>query len=239
MKLDILAVGAHPDDVELCASGTLYKHIKMGYKAGILDLSRGELGTRGNAELRMQEAAKATKILGLSARETLGMADGFFENNKEHQMQIIRIIRKYRPQVVLANAVADRHPDHGRAGKLVADSCFYSGLIKVETEMDGQNQEPWRPVAVYHYVQDHYIIPDLVVDITEHYDKRVESIMAYESQFHTGKEQGEPDTPISSPDFLEFLRGRSLNFGRLIGARYGEGFTVNRAIGVDDLLKLR
>lgn len=238
MKLDILAIGAHPDDVELCASGTLLKHINKGYKVGILDLSRGELGTRGNAKLRMQEAAKATKIMGLAVRETLRMADGFFENNKEHQIEIIKILRKYRPDIVLGNAVSDRHPDHGRAGKLVADSCFYSGLIKIDTEVDGNLQQPWRPKAVYHYIQDYYITPNLVVDISEFYDKRVDAIMAYASQFHSGKEAGEPETPISSPEFLEFLRGRSLNFGRLIGVRYGEGFTVNRAVGVEDLVKL-
>jgi bacillithiol biosynthesis deacetylase BshB1 len=223
MKLDILAIGAHPDDVELCASGTLLRHINMGYKVGILDLSRGELGTRGNADLRMQEAEKATKILGLAARENLGMADGFFENNPEHQLRIIKIIRKYKPELVLANAVSDRHPDHGRAGKLADDACFYSGLIKIETELDGEAQKAWRPKAVYHYIQDYYIKPDIIVDISEFYDKREESIMAYSSQFHSGKEKDEPDTPISSPEFLEFLRGRSLNFGRLIGAKYGEG----------------
>jgi N-acetylglucosamine malate deacetylase 1 len=239
MKLDILAIGAHPDDVELCASGTLLKHISKGYKVGILDLSRGELGTRGNAELRMQEAAKAAKILGLSIRETLDMADGFFQNDKDHQLQIIKIIRKYRPEVILGNAVSDRHPDHGRAGKLIADSCFYSGLIKIETELDGKPQKPWRPVAVYHYIQDYYIIPDLVVDISAFYEKRVETIMAYASQFHTGREPGEPETPISSPQFLEFLRGRTLSFGRLIGSEYGEGFTVSRAVGVEDLLELK
>ena len=239
MKLDILAIGAHPDDVELCAAGTLLKHISIGYKVGIIDLSRGELGTRGNADLRMQEAAKASKILGLSARETLGMADGFFENNQEHQMKIIRIIRKYRPEIVIGNAVSDRHPDHGRAGKLIADSCFYSGLRKIETELDGKAQDSWRPRTVYHFIQDYYITPQIVVDITDFYDKRMEAIMAYESQFHSGKEAGEPDTPISSPEFLENLRGRALQFGRLIGATYGEGFTINRAVGVEDMVKLR
>lgn len=239
MKLDILAIGAHPDDVELCASGTLLKHIHLGYKVGILDLSCGELGTRGNAELRMREADKAGKILGIDVREALGVADGFFENNKEHQLKIIKMLRKYRPEIVIANAINDRHPDHGRAGKLISDSCFYSGLRKIETEMDGKSQPSWRPRAVYHFIQDYYISPHIVVDITDFYDKRMEAIMAYESQFHSGKEAGEPDTPISSPEFLENLRGRALQFGRLIGTTYGEGFTINRAVGVEDLLELR
>ena len=239
MKLDILAIGAHPDDVELCASGTLLKHIHKGYKVGILDLTQGELGTRGNAKLRLEEAERAKKILGITMRENLGMADGFFENDRDHRMQIIKIIRKYKPDVVLANAVNDRHPDHARAAKLASDSCFLSGLRKIETTYEDREQEVWRPKAVYHYIQDYYITPDMVVDITDFYDKRMESVMAYSSQFHSGKEEGEPDTPISSPEFLENLEGRSLQFGRLIGVTYGEGFTISRAVGVEDLMELK
>ena len=200
MKLDILAFGAHPDDVEISCAGTILKHIELGYKCGIVDLARGELGTRGSGELRLIEAEKAQQILGVDVRENLGFADGFFQNDREHQLPIIEMIRKYRPEIVLANSVHDRHPDHGKGAKLVADACFLSGLIKIET-----GQEAWRPKAVYHYIQDEFIHPDLTVDITPYFDKKVESILAYGSQFYD-PESAEPETPISGKGFLRFLK---------------------------------
>lgn len=233
MKLDILAIGVHPDDVELSASGTILKHIALGKKIGILDLTRGELGTRGNAELRTQETNNASKILGLSVREQLTMADGFFENNEAHQKEIIRMIRKYQPEIVLCNAVNDRHPDHGRAAKLTADACFYSGLAKINT-----NQIPWRPKAVYHYIQDNFIQPDFVIDITPHMEKKMESIMAYSSQFFDPNSK-EPATPISSKNFMEYVKAKGSLFGRAINVDYAEGFTTNRYIGVENLFDLR
>jgi len=239
MKLDILAIGVHPDDVELSASGTLLKHIAFGKKAGILDLTRGELGTRGNPALRTEEAMKAAQILGLSMREQLTMADGFFENNESNQKHIIRVIRKYQPEIVLCNAINDRHPDHGRAAKLVSDACFYSGLVKVETRGDDHHlQAAWRPKAIYHYVQDRYLKPDFVVDITAYMDKKMESVMAYSSQFYDPSSK-EPETPISSRDFVENIKSKAMIFGRDIQATYAEGFTVERHIGVENLFDLR
>ena len=233
MKLDILAIGVHPDDVELSAAGTILKHIALGKKVGILDLTRGELGTRGSAELRTREANAAAKILGLSVREQLNMADGFFENNEAHQKQIIEIIRKYQPEIILCNAITDRHPDHGRAAKLTTDACFYSGLVKVDT-----NQAAWRPKAVYHYIQDNFIEPDFVIDITSQMDKKMESIMAYSSQFFDPNSK-EPVTPISSKNFMEYIKAKGSLFGRAINVDYAEGFTVNRYIGVENLFDLR
>jgi bacillithiol biosynthesis deacetylase BshB1 len=238
MKLDILAIGVHPDDVELSAAGTILKHIALGKKVGILDLTRGELGTRGNPELRTQEANNAAKILGLSIREQLTMADGFFENNEVHQKEIIRIIRKYQPEIVLCNAISDRHPDHGRASKLTSDACFYSGLSKVETKDNGSNQASWRPKALYHYIQDHFIEPDFVIDITAQMDKKMESIMAYSSQFFDPNSK-EPATPISSQNFMEYIKAKGSLFGRAINCDYAEGFTVDRYIGVENLFDLR
>ena len=232
MKLDILAFAAHPDDVEISASGTILKHIDLGYKCGIIDLTQGELGTRGSAELRLQEAERAKDILGIEIRENLGFADGFFLNDKQHQLPIIKMIRKYQPELVLANSVLDRHPDHGKAAKLVADACFLSGLIKIDT-----GQEAWRPRAVYHYIQDEYIHPDLTIDITPYFDRKIESIKAYTSQFYT-PDSDLPETPISGKDFLEFLLGRAKLVGRPIGAKYAEGFTAARNIGVKDLFDL-
>ena len=232
MKLDILAFGAHPDDVEISCAGTILKHLEQGYSCGIIDLTQGELGTRGSGELRLKEAAKAKEILGISARENLGFADGFFQNDREHQLPIIRMIRKYRPEIVLANSVHDRHPDHGKGAKLVADACFLSGLIKIDT-----GQEAWRPKAVYHYIQDEYIHPDLTVDITPYFDKKIEAILAYSSQFYN-PDSDEPDTPISGKEFLDFLRGRAMNYGRPIGAPLAEGFTAARNVGVKNLFDL-
>lgn len=233
MKLDILAIGVHPDDVELSASGTILKHIALGKKVGILDLTRGELGTRGNAILRTEEATKAAAILGISVREQLTMADGFFENNEAHQKEIIRMIRKYQPEIVLCNAVSDRHPDHGRAAKLTADACFYSGLSKIDT-----NQAPWRPKAVYHYIQDNFIEPDFVIDITPFMEKKIESIMAYSSQFFDPNSK-EPETPISTKNFMEYVKAKGSLFGRAINVDYAEGYTVNRYIGVENLFDLK
>ncbi|MDF2450155.1 MAG: bacillithiol biosynthesis deacetylase BshB1 [Bacteroidota bacterium] len=238
MKLDILAIGIHPDDVELSASGTILKHIAFGKKVGILDLSRGELGTRGNATLRSQEANASAKILGVSMREQLTMRDGFFENDERHQKQIIEVIRKFQPEIVLANAISDRHPDHGRAAKLIADACFYSGLIKIETKVGNQTQEAWRPKAVYHYIQDQFMKPDFVVDITQFMDKKMESILAYSSQFYDPN-SNEPETPISSKNFIENVKAKCAIFGRAINCDYAEGFTVNRYIGVENLFDLR
>lgn len=238
MKLDILAIGVHPDDVELSASGTILKHIALGKTVGILDLTRGELGTRGSAALRTLEANQSAKILGVSVREQLNIADGFFENNEAHQKQIIQIIRKYQPEIVLCNAISDRHPDHGRAAKLTDDACFYSGLIKIETKEAGKTQAAWRPKAVYHYIQDQFIEPDFVVDITTYMDKKMESILAFSSQFYDPNSR-EPETPISSKSFMENVKAKSALFGRAINCNYAEGFTVNRYIGVENLFDLR
>ncbi len=239
MKLDILAIGIHPDDVELSASGTLLKHIALGKTAGILDLTRGELGSRGSAALRTEEAMRSAKILGLSMREQLTMADGFFENNESNQKHIIRVIRNYRPEIVLCNAISDRHPDHGRAARLVSDACFYSGLVKIETRGDDhQLQAAWRPKVVYHYIQDRYLKPDFVVDITPYMDKKMESVMAYSSQFYDPNSK-EPETPISSRDFMENIKAKAMIFGRDIQVTYAEGFTVERHIGVENLFDLK
>lgn len=236
-KLDILAIGVHPDDVELGCSGTLLKHLAQGKKVGILDLTEGELGSRGSAELRLQEAKKAAEILNVSVRENLGYADGFFKNDKEHQLGIIKIIRKYQPTIVLANAVNDRHPDHGRASQLISEACFYSGLLKINTELDGVEQKHWRPNAVYHYIQDRYIKPDFVVDVSEFADKKMEAILAFGSQFYNPNST-EPKTPISGEDFLDAVKSRMISFGRDIGVRYAEGFTTERVVGVNDITKL-
>lgn len=237
MKLDLLAIGVHPDDVELSCSGTVAKHIAMGKKAGILDLSLGELGTRGNAELRTKEAEKAASILGAVLRTQLRMKDGFFENNEAHLIPIIEQLRKYRPEVVLCNAIHDRHPDHGRSAKLVADACFYSGLSKITTSPGGTPQESWRPKAVYHYIQDRFIHPDFVIDVSDYIEIKRQSIMAFSSQFYS-PESGEPETPISSKDFMDSVYSKMSIWGRAIGVKYAEGFTVSRYPGVNSLFDL-
>ena len=237
MKVDILAIGVHPDDVELSCSGTLAKHIAAGKKAGILDLSLGELGTRGNPELRTKEANEAAKLLGVSFRTQLKMKDGFFTNDEQHQRLIIEQLRKHRPEIVLCNAVSDRHPDHGRSAKLVNDACFYSGLIKIATFSEGKAQEAWRPKAVYHYIQDNFIHPDFVVDISDFVHIKHQSIKAFSSQFFNPS-SNEPETPISSQAFLESLNSKMAIWGRAIGAKYAEGFTVNRYPGVKNLFDL-
>lgn len=237
MKLDILAFAAHPDDIELSCAGTIIKNIVSGRKVGIVDLTRGELGTRGNAEIREKESAMATSIMQLHARENLGLADGFFELSEENKLLVVKQIRKYRPEIVLANAVSDRHPDHGRASKLVSDACFLSGLIKVTTTLDGMEQEAWRPRVVYHYIQDRYMKPDFIVDVSEHMEKRMEAIMAFSSQFYN-PDSKEPVTAISSLQFLENLKGRAVDFGRIIGVEYGEGFITERVAGVKNIFDL-
>ncbi|MFV7236979.1 bacillithiol biosynthesis deacetylase BshB1 [Flavobacterium sp. ZB4R12] len=234
MKLDILAFGAHPDDVELGCAGTILKEISLGKTVGIVDLTRGELGTRGSAEIRDQEANAAAKILGVSVRENLEMRDGFFVNDEKHQLEIIKMIRKYQPEIVLCNAVDDRHIDHAKGSKLVSDACFLSGLRKIETIVDDENQAAWRPKLVYHYIQWKNIEPDFVVDITGFTDKKIESILAYGSQFYD-KNSNEPVTPITSKNFLESLNYRSQDLGRLVGVDYAEGFTVERYLAVNSL----
>ena len=237
IKLDILAIGVHPDDVELGCSGTLLSHVQQGKICGILDLTQGELGSRGSSELRALEASASAKVLGVACREQLGLKDGFFENNYESQLKVIQIIRKYRPEIVLANAIHDRHPDHGRAAKLVADACFYSGLAKIETTLNGEAQHAWRPKVVYHYIQDYTLKPDFVVDVSDFKEKKREAILCFSSQFFN-PQSNEPQTPISSPEFLESVFGKMSVFGRAIGVLYAEGFTVNRFVGVNNLFNL-
>lgn len=237
-KLDILAIGVHPDDVELGCAGTLLKQIEQGYQVGILDLTQGELGTRGSTETRLQEAAAAAKILGIEIRENAGLADGFFQNDMQHQLTVIQYLRKYQPEIVLTNAIDDRHPDHGRAAQLTKDACFLSGLPKIETELNGKPQEAWRPKSVYHYIQARYIEPDFAVDISEYFDKKMESVLAYQSQFYN-PDSDEPSTFISSPEFLEMVKARAITFGTIMGAKYAEGYTTHRYPGVNDLFDLK
>jgi len=238
MKLDILAFGAHPDDVELGCGGTLAKEISLGRKVGIIDLTQGELGTRGSVEIRKVESELASKILGISVRENLYMRDGFFSNDETHQMQVIKMIRKYRPNIVLCNAIRDRHIDHGKGSKLVSDSCFLSGLTKIETALDGENQDSWRPNHVYHYIQWEHIEPDFVVDISGFVDKKTDSILAYASQFYSENSQ-EPSTPIATKNFLESIHYRSRDLGRLVGVEFAEGFTVERYLAVNSFSDLK
>ncbi|ESU28409.1 bacillithiol biosynthesis deacetylase BshB1 [Flavobacterium limnosediminis JC2902] len=234
MKLDILAFGAHPDDVELGCGATIAKEISLGKKVGIVDLTRGELGTRGSADIRDTEAANAAEILGVTIRENLRFRDGFFVNDEKHQLEIIKMIRKYKPEIVLCNAVDDRHIDHAKGSKLVSDACFLSGLRRIETEVNGEPQEAWRPNLVYHYIQWKNIEPDFVVDVTGFTDKKVEAIMAYSSQFYEPNST-EPITPIATKNFMESLVYRSQDLGRLIGTDFGEGFTVERYLAVNSL----
>ncbi|MEO8147611.1 MAG: bacillithiol biosynthesis deacetylase BshB1 [Bacteroidia bacterium] len=234
MKTDILAIGAHPDDVEISAAGTLLVHLALGKTVGIMDLTQGELGTRGTAETRDEEATNAAKILGVHFRENLKMKDGFFQNDSEHQLEIVKRIRKYQPEIVLCNAIEDRHPDHGRSSKLVSDACFLAGLSKIETEYEGIKQNAWRPKAVYHYTQDRHIKPDFVVDISNYILKKEEALRAYKTQFHD-PQSDEPQTYISSPEFFQSIRNRNSEFGRQIGVSFAEPFTVERFVGVKNL----
>lgn len=240
MKLFVLGIGVHPDDVELSCSGTLINEVKKGNKAGVLDLTRGELGTRGTAETRDAEAKKAAEVMGLSVRENLGMRDGFFKNDEEHQLKLISAIRKYQPEVILANILDDRHPDHGRAGKLIVESAFLSGLSKIETlDQDGKPQARWRPKHVLHYIQDRFYEPDLIVDISGVFEQRMESIKAYATQFHTSADGSKgTQTYISTPDFLDAIVSRARLMGKRIGVKYGEGFISQKNIGISNLQQL-
>lgn len=237
MKLDILAISVHPDDAELGCSGTLINEINRGKKAGILDLTQGELGTRGSIESRYAEAAAAAKIMGVSVRENLKMRDGFFRNDEAHQLQLIAAIRKYQPEIVIGNILNDRHPDHGRAGHLIADACFLAGLVKIETlDEAGKPQERWRPKMVLHYMQDWYHEPDLLVDISDVFEQRMKAVEAYSTQFHTsGSEAGGRQTYISTPDFLDSVIARARMLGKRIGVKYAEGFITEKKIGIRSL----
>lgn len=237
IKLDILAIGAHPDDVELGCSATLAKEISRGKKVGIIDLTRGELGTRGSAEIRDAEAAKAAEILGVKYRENLRFRDGFFVNDEKHQMEVIKMIRKYQPEIVLCNAVQDRHIDHSKGSKLVSDACFLSGLRRIETSLDGIAQNAWRPKHVYHYIQWENLKPDFVVDVSGFIERKVEAVQAYASQFYDPNSK-EPISPISSQNFLESISYRARDLGRLIGTDHAEGYTVERFVAVDHLDQL-
>ncbi|MEZ4890761.1 MAG: bacillithiol biosynthesis deacetylase BshB1 [Crocinitomicaceae bacterium] len=238
MKVDILAFAAHPDDIEISMSGTILKHIAAGKTVGIVDLTRGELGTRGTVKTREEESRQATKLMGLHYRNNLDLGDGVFENNLEARLSIIREIRKCQPEVVFANSITDRHPDHGRASKLVSEACFYSGLVKIETQYDGQIQKAHRPNAVYHYIQDRYIKPDFVVDVTPFVDQKIDILKTYSTQFYNPNSE-EPSTPISGKEFFDFIKGRMSEFGRPIGVPFAEGFTAERLIGVEDIFQLK
>lgn len=237
MKIDILAIGVHPDDVELSCCGTLLKHISMGKKVGLLDLTQGELGTRGSGPLRLKEAEASRKIMGAEFRINLGMADGFFQNTTENKIKIIEVIRKYQPEIVLANALQDRHPDHGRAALMASEACFLSGLLKIETFDNGQPQEKWRPKNVYHYIQDYTLAPDFIVDITGFIPKKLECIRAFSSQFYDPKSK-EPASPISSKAFLDSVIAKNQVHGRFAGMAYGEGFNTARPVAVNSLFDL-
>jgi bacillithiol biosynthesis deacetylase BshB1 len=240
-KLDILVFAAHPDDAELTCSGTIIKQIQLGRNVGIVDLTRGELGTRGTAEIRTQESEASSRILGITERANVGLADGFFESDKESCLKLIPYIRYYQPEIVLCNSIIDRHPDHGKASELASRACFLSGLIKIETQWNGVAQNAWRPKNVYHYIQDKFIQPDFVVDITEQWAKKVECIRAFKSQFYNpsaSKDTNEPQTYISGKVFLDFIEARAREYGHSIGVEFGEGFTKDKQIGVKDLFDL-
>lgn len=231
MKVDILAFGAHPDDVELGCGGTIAKLISEGKTCAIVDLTRGELGTRGTDLTRKKEATEAAKILGVSARENLGLKDGFLVNSEEYQMEIVKMVRKYRPEIVLANAIDDRHPDHAKGAKLASDACFLAGLRKIETVLDGEYQDVWRPKHIFHYIQWKNIEPEFVIDISDHLDKKIEACMAFKTQFYDPTSK-EPETPITSKDFYESLTYRAQDLGRLSGVTYAEGFTTEKLIAL-------
>ena len=240
MKIDILAFGAHPDDVELSCGGTILKEIHNGKTVGIIDLTKGELGTRGTVQTRATEASNAASILGVSFRKNLSFSDGFIANDKAHQLEVIKLIRHHQPEIVLCNAIDDRHIDHGVASKLVSDACFLSGLIKIETKsLDSEAvQAPWRPKSIYHYIQWKPLEPDFVVDISDHIDKKMESVMAYSTQFYNPNSQ-DPETPISSKNFVDSVRYRAADLGRLTGVGYAEGFNVERLPAIDSLFDLK
>jgi bacillithiol biosynthesis deacetylase BshB1 len=235
MKLDVLAFGSHPDDVELGCSGTLINEVKRGKKVGVIDLTQGELGTRGTIETRYQEAADAAKIMGVAVRENLKMRDGFFTNDEAHQMQVVRMLRKYQPEVVIANILEDRHPDHGRGGWLLYDACFLSGLRQVKTiDDEGRSQEKWRPKILLHYIQDRFYEPDIIIDVTDAWEQRMKSIRAYKTQFYDPN-SNEPQSYLSNPEFIEALAARARLLGKRIGVKYAEGFVSKKNIGIKDL----
>ncbi|MDQ7947845.1 MAG: bacillithiol biosynthesis deacetylase BshB1 [Pedobacter sp.] len=238
MKLDLLVFAVHPDDAELGCSGTILKHIAQGKRVGLVDFTRGELGTRGTAETRDQEAADSAKIMGLHARENLGFRDGFFKNDEAHQLELIKMVRKYQPEIILTNALHDRHPDHGRAGDLANDAIFLSGLRRIATQLDGVAQQEWRPRLVLQYIQDQYIKPDIIVDISDFMDQKIEAIKAFKTQFNSSSTD-EPQTYISTPQFFDAVIGRAREFGKSVGGEYGEGFTSRKLLGVDDLFELK
>jgi N-acetylglucosamine malate deacetylase 1 len=231
-KLDILAFGVHPDDVELGCSGTILASVAEGKKVGIVDLTQGELGTRGSAEIRRVEAAAAAKVLRATVRENLEMTDGFFQNDEKHQRKVIEVIRKYRPEIVLCNAIEDRHPDHGRSAKLVEDAAFLSGLRKIETSANGEKQEAWRPKYIFHYLQDRFLQPHFIFDVSDFFDQKLESILCYQTQFFN-PDLDEPQTYISSPAFFEGIRARAMMLGKRIGVQYAEGYITKKMIGVN------
>jgi N-acetylglucosamine malate deacetylase 1 len=238
MKLDILVLAAHPDDAELGCGGTIAKHVAAGYKVGIIDFTQGELGTRGTVESRFTEAAEAAKIQGVIVRENLKLRDGFFQNDESHQLKVIQAIRRYQPELILTNAIRDRHSDHGKGAKLAIDASFLSGLAKIVTTDDnGIKQAPWRPRSVYHFIQSDFITPDIIVDISSHWETKVNAIKAFKTQFFD-PDSNEPETYISKPGFLKMIEGRAIEFGHAIGVQYGEGFTVNRFPGVKSLFDL-
>lgn len=237
MKLDILAIAAHPDDVELSAAGTLMSHIAQSKKCGILDLTQGEMGTRGTPEIRKLEAQAASKIVGIEVRENINIGDCTFENSFENQKAIIQIIRKYQPEILLINAPEDRHPDHGKAAKLATDAQFFSGLRKIETVDNQAIQAPWRPKSVYHYIQDKFLIPDFVVDITPYFERKIEAIKAYKTQFYDPNST-EPSTYIADEKYFDYLEARALEFGHSIGVKYAEGFIKQKQLGIKNFFDL-
>lgn len=236
-KVDILAIGAHPDDVELSAAGTILKHVQMGKKVAIVDLTQGELGSRGTIATRYEEAEEARKILGVSFRENTELKDGFFEETEEDLKKLISQIRHFQPEIVLANAPRDRHPDHGRGASFISRAYFLAGLLKIKTERDGVEQKEWRPKALYHYIQDNYIEPDFVIDVSPYKTQKFNSILAYKTQFFNPSIDG-PNTPISGKEFLDYLEARMIQFGRSIDANYAEGFIKSRTLGVDNFFDL-
>tara|TARA_B110000046_G_scaffold58814_1_gene65936 strand:+ start:145 stop:861 length:717 start_codon:yes stop_codon:yes gene_type:complete len=238
MKLDILAFGAHPDDVEISSGATLLKYAKAGKSIGIIDLTEGELGTRGSVEKRYAEAQKSSEFLGLKSRENLNLGDGFFEHSKENQLKVIECIRKHQPEIILANSIQDRHPDHAKGAKLVAEASFLSGLKKIETKINGVPQEAHRPKILLHYIQDFYLTPDIILDVSDTGGQKIDLIKCYESQFFSPN-SSEPDTPISGKEFFNYIEGRMLSLGRELGVTYGEGYTINRTLGVNDLFNLK
>lgn len=233
-----MAVGVHPDDIELSAAGTVARHILMGNSVAFLDLTKGELGTRGNAKQRLEEANEAARLLGVAQRTTIELNDGFISDDAASILEVVREIRRYRPEIILCNAISDRHPDHGLAGALVSRAAFLSGLRKIETASDNQSQDAWRPRGVYHYIQDYFIKPDIVVDITPYWETKMKAIMAFASQFYN-PDSPEPSSPISGKDFLDFIEGKARVMGRYIGVEYAEGFTVDRPVGVDNLMDIK